>query len=205
MKSKKRKNPLNRLHNFIYWNFKLSLKQLNEIRYYVWFSLILFFCTGIFGYFFPVFFEEKILNLLKEIISQTEGLSTLELIEFIFMNNLQSSFFAMLFGVVLGFVPFLVIVINGYILGFVASKTVALEGAGILWELLPHGIFELPAVFISTGLGLRLGLFLIICRKKTWDEFRNLLINVFRVFIFIVVPLLIVAAIIEGWLIIFLG
>ena len=29
-----------------------------------------------------------------------------------------------------------------------------------LFRLLPHGIFELPAIFISLGLGLRFGMFI---------------------------------------------
>jgi len=38
--------------------------------------------------------------------------------------------------------------------------SVGIEGYGILWRLVPHGIFELPAVFISLGLGIKLGTFI---------------------------------------------
>jgi len=186
---------------FIYVNFKLSLKYLKDIQNYIWFSLVLFFGIGIFGYFFPVFFEEQILNLIKEIIAQTEGLDMLGLFRFIFINNLRSSFFAMLLGIFFGIVPFFVLVVNGYVLGFVANKTVSSEGILILWKLLPHGIFELPAVFISVAVGLRLGVFLFVSKNKGWKEFKKWVIDAFRVFIFVVVPLLVVAAVIEGWLI----
>ena len=75
------------------------------------------------------------------------------------------------------------------------------EKAGFfeMWRLLPHGIFELPAVFISLGLGIRLGTTLFNRNVKNIDKeiFRRLR-NSFKVFIFIVLPLLVVAAIIEG-------
>jgi len=149
---------------------------------------------------FPVFFEEQILDLIKDIIAQTEGLGGLELIRFIFVNNLKSSFFAMLLGIFFGIIPFMIILVNGYVLGFVANKTVSSEGFFVLWRLLPHGIFELPAVFISAAIGLKLGLFLFVSKDKSWKEFKKWIVDAFRIFVFIVIPLLVVAAIIEGGL-----
>ena len=201
MKSKKRRLSWDRLHNFIYKNFKLSLSYLKEIKNYFWFMLVLFFGFGLIGYFFPVFFEEQILNIIQKIIEQTKDLDTWGLINFILMNNLQSTLLAMLLGIFFGIIPFLVIVINGYVLGFVANNVVNSGGLLVLWRLLPHGIFELPAVFISVALGLKLGLFLFTSRKKNWKEFKKWMIDAIRVFILIVIPLLTLAAIIEGWLI----
>lgn len=198
----KKRLSWDRINKLIYENFKLSLRYLKEIKNYIWFSLILFFGVGIFGYLFPVFFVEEILNLIKEIIAKTGGLGGIGLVRFIFLNNLKSSFFAMLFGVFFGIVPFIVIIVNGYVLGFVANNAVASEGVFVLWRLLPHGIFELPAVLISVAVGLRLGMFLFVYRGGgKWEEFKNWLKDAFRVFLFIIVPLLVVAAIIEGILI----
>lgn len=201
MKSKNKRGSWSKLHKFIYSNFKLSLKSLKDIKNYFWFVLSLFFLIGVFGYLFPGFFEEQILDLIKRLIGETEGLGFFGLIRFIFVNNLKSSFFAMLLGIFLGIVPLLIIVINSYVLGFVANRTVASEGFLVLWRLLPHGIFELPAIFISVSIGLKLGLFLFVYRGKgRWKEFKKWLVDAFRVFVFIVVPLLVVAAIIEGGL-----
>jgi len=195
----------NRINKFVYSNFRLSLDYIKEIKNYIWFSLILFFGVGILGYIFPVFFEKQILEMVTELIKQTENLGGLELIRFIFINNLKSGFFAMIFGIFLGIVPFVVAVMNGYVLGFVANKIVAIEGIFVLWRLLPHGIFEIPAIMISIGLGLRLGLFLFVSKNKTWKEFKKWLVDSLRVFVFIVIPLLVIACIIEGILIVFLG
>tara|TARA_Y100000034_G_C6716675_1_gene316852 strand:- start:368 stop:697 length:330 start_codon:yes stop_codon:yes gene_type:complete len=109
----------------------------------------------------------------------------------------------MALGIFLGIFSFLILIVNGYVLGFVASKSVAVEGILVLWRLLPHGIFEIPAVMISAGLGLKLGAYLFVKHKK--GDFKQWLLNSLRVFLFIVVPLLIIAAIIEGILIIFLS
>ncbi len=119
-----------------------------------------------------------------------------ELIKFIFLNNLQSSFYGMIFGVLLGIFPMIAAIANGYLLGFVASISVENGGFLVLWRLLPHGIFELPAVFISLGLGLKFGMF--IFQKRKLESFREYFFNSLRVFFLIIIPLLIIAGIIEG-------
>src|SRR3989344_2332310 len=104
---------------------------------------------------------------------------------------------------IFGILPLLSIIANGYLVGFVSSMAVQEAGFNSLWRLFPHGIFELPAVFISFGLGIKFGTF--IFKKNKKDAFKEYLINCLRVFIFVIIPLLIIAAIIESSLIIFLG
>jgi len=209
MKKRAKKNLGKRrfsLNEFIFLNYKISLKYLKDARNYVWFSCILFLCFTLIGLFLPIFFQQQIYDLIKELLQQTEDLDILNLIKFIFINNLKSSFFAIFCGVLFGIVPIAVSVVNGYVLGFVANKTIAAEGYLILWRLFPHGIFELPAVLISIGIGLKFGMFLFIYKgKNKLREFGKWLINSLRVFVFIVIPLLVLAAIIEGCLIILLG
>jgi len=198
MKKKNRKTS-----GFICRNFKLALKYLKEIKNYIWFSVIIFLVFSLIGFLFPIFFQEQILELIKGLVEKIEGLSVFGLIKFIFLNNLKSSFFFFFFGIFFGIVPFLTLVVNGYVLGFVAKKTVGIEGFLVLWRLLPHGIFELPAVIISIGLGLKLGSYLFTKHKK--GDFKQWLLNSLRVFLFIILPLLIIAALIEGILIGVLG
>ncbi len=209
MKKRKEKNLGKRkfsLNGFVYSNYKLSLKSLKETKNYIWFSCISFFCLALIGFLFPVLFQQQILDLIRDLLNQTEGLDVWNMIRFIFINNLKSSFFALFCGVLFGIVPFAVSVVNGYVLGFVANKTIAAEGYLFLWRLLPHGIFELPAVLISIALGLKLGMFLFIYKgKNKLRELGKWLINSLRVFIFVIIPLLVIAGIIEGVLIILLG
>ena len=142
-----------------------------------------------------------ILEFIKELLEKTENMSQSEITKFIFLNNLQSSFTGMIFGIFLGIFPIVVAMLNGYILGFVALLSVSSDGIFVLWRLVPHGIFELPAIFISLGLGLKFGTF--IFQKDKPESFRNYFWSSIKTFAFIVFPLLAIAAIIEGALIAF--
>lgn len=149
---------MKKTNNLIYKNFIKSLRSLKLIKYYFLFSLILFFFITFVGLILPIFFEEEILKLIQELISQTENLNLLELIRFIIVNNIQSSFFGIILGIFLAVFPVLIIIINAYVLGFVMSKAVELDGILVTFRLLPHGIFEIPAVLISVSLGIMIGI-----------------------------------------------
>ena len=197
MKKKKRGRNKFNLRN----EYKLSWNYIKDSKNFIWAIVGVFFLFALFGYFFPASLEleETIMNFLKELLAKTANFNQWEMTKFLFLNNLQSSFFGWILGFGLGIFPVLSSMTNGYVLGFVASKTVEEAGVLILWRLLPHGIFELPAVFISLGLGLKLGTF--IFKKKKLKSFKNYFWSGFRTFIFVVIPLLIFAAIIEGALI----
>jgi stage II sporulation protein M len=180
-----------------------SLEFIKESKKFIYLIIILFFIFSLIGFFVPTpeDLRIKIIDFIKDLIEKTEGMSSSELVKFIFLNNLQSSFFAMVFGVFLGIFPIFMIIVNGYVLGFVALISVETNGLLILWRILPHGIFELPAIFISAGLGLKLGTF--IFQKKKIKSFNEFFLKSLKVFLLIVLPLLIIAAIIEGILISF--
>jgi len=182
-------------------NYKASLKYLKECKNFIWVSVGIFVLFCLVGFFVPLpeQFSEMILNFLKELIEKTQGMSQGELISFIFFNNLKSSFLAWVLGIGLGIFPVFVAILNGFVLGFVMKLSVSVSGFGSLWRIFPHGIFELPAIFISLGMGLRLGCF--IFEKKKKNSFKEHFYNGLRVFVFVVLPLLIVAGIIEGTLI----
>ncbi len=178
--------------------FKESISYLKESMIYFYIVIGLFFFSAIIGFMFPenfVFFDE----LLKELAEKTTGLGHGELTWFIFQNNVLSSFMGLAFGIVLGIFPLIGTLINGLLLGYVYAKASAISGLGIIWMLIPHGIFELPAVFIALGLGIKFGMFIFAKNKK--KEFFRRLNKSLKVFLTIVLPLLVVAAIIEGILI----
>tara|TARA_Y100000310_G_scaffold329934_1_gene400645 strand:+ start:832 stop:1407 length:576 start_codon:yes stop_codon:yes gene_type:complete len=180
-------------HNYIYHNFKLAIRDLKKIKNYFIFSLLIFFLFSIIGLIFPNFFTEEILALIKSLIEKTQGMSTLQLISFITANNIQVAFFSVILGIFFGILPTLALIVNGYVLGFVAYQSILEGGITVLWRLLPHGIFEIPAILISTSLGIRLG-----------TDFKNLkknAISSIRIFLLIVVPLLVIAGLIEGFFI----
>ncbi len=178
--------------------YEKSWKYIKELKNFIFAAIIIFFIFALIGFFVPVPepIVKEILKFIQDIIEKTKDMSGVELIMFIFLNNLQTSFFVMIFGILLGIFPAMLSAVNGYFLGFIASLSVENEGFFVLWRIFPHGIFELPAVFISLGLGLKLGSF--IFQKKKRIFLKENLLNSLEVFFLIVIPLLIIAAIIEG-------
>jgi len=193
---KKRKKRI-----FFRTNYRESWNYLNESKKFIYAIIVVFFLSFIFGFFVPTpdAVAEKIFEIINELIEETEGMSQTGLISFIFLNNLQSSFFGMIFGFFFGIFPMISAIFNGYLIGFVASLATKAEGFFVLWRLFPHGIFELPAIFISLGLGLRISTF--IFQKDKIGSLKKYSFDSLKVFLFIVVPLLIIAAIVEGSLI----
>lgn len=196
MKNKKKQN-------FIKENYLLSLNFIKESKVFIYFIIGLFSLFTIIGFFIPPseIILNQILKFIAEILEKIQSMSQLELIGFIFLNNIQSSFFGMIFGIFFGLFPVVASISNGYILGFAASVSVDSEGISVLWRLFPHGIFELPAIFISLGLGLKIMTFIFFENKLA--TLKIYIKNSLRTFLFIVIPLLIIAAIIEGSLIFF--
>jgi len=199
MKKKKNRNE------FLRRTYKESWEYIKESKNFIYSIITIFLLFTVLGFLLPIpaEIEAKILEFIEQLLKQTEGMTQGELIKFIFWNNIQSSFTGMLFGVVLGVFPVMSALANGYLLGFVAS--VAAEGSGIfvLWRLFPHGNFELPALFISLGLGLRIGTF--IFEKDKIKTLKIYLIKSIKVFFFVIIPLLVIAAVIEGSLISLMG
>lgn len=76
----------------------------------------------------------------------------------VFTNNAYVSAQAILFGVLLGIPVVLVLYLNALNVG-VSGGLLAVHGrAGLFFGLiLPHGMLELTAVFVASGLGMKLG------------------------------------------------
>jgi len=198
MTSKKRSKKKSSLKE----QYSLSWNFIKESKKFIFLALGIFFVFAIAGFFIPApdFISKIVLDYVKEIVKETSGLSLPQLISFIFFNNTKSSFFGLALGTFFGVFPMIFSIFNGYLLGFVAAESVKVNGIIILWKLLPHGIFELPAVFISLGLGIKMG-FQVLDKKNLKRNF----IESLRVFLLVIIPLLIIAAVIEGLLITFVN
>jgi stage II sporulation protein M len=74
-------------------------------------------------------------------------------------NNVLASLFSILFGIFI-FPPIVSLFENGVLLGFLQKMLWLHHGIAPVWyylSLAPHGIFELPAFIIASGLGIRFG------------------------------------------------
>lgn len=201
---KRGKRAKRQKNNFLRKHYSLSWQYIKECRNYIWFILLVFLLASLIALFYqPPEIVELIKEFIEDLLERTEGLGMWQMIVFIFNNNLKSSFLAMLLGVFLGLFPIFTAFANGYVLGFIAEKSVQIEGLSVLLRLFPHGIFELPAVILALALGTKFGMFVFSENRKR--EFLKRLENSLRVFLFVILPLLIIAAIIEGILIFVLG
>ena len=119
---------------------------------------------------------------------------------------LTNNWMAMLFSALYGFIPFLFLPVfslltNGSLLGMMAVVYLAndMPFAAYLAGLLPHGIFELPALVLSISCGVCLCRNM--CRIVTRDERRvplvELLGDLLRVLLLMVLPLTVLAAVME--------
>lgn len=175
-----------------------AFRYVSDSRIHIVSAFLLFSISALAGFSFSSFFT-FLDEILRELVSQTEGMNWIQLFLFIFKNNLLSALFALFFGLFFCVVPLFNAVINGVLLGYVASRAISFAGLVSLWRLLPHGFFELPAIFIAIGLGIKFGtsLFHSSPRKTITERFRGSL----KVFLYIILPLLFVAALIEATLI----
>lgn len=179
--------------------YEACFKYILESKRFIYAVFILFFIFALIGFIFPapLLVSQKISEYLNFLLDKTKDFGLKQMFFFIFFNNLKSSFFGIIFGIFAGIFPVAGSLINGYVLGFVSKLTVAENGFFVLWRLIPHGIFELIAVFISFGMGLKLGIE-VFTKKETF--IKNLKFSL-KIFFLIVLPLLLIAAIIESLII----
>lgn len=180
-----------------------SFEYLKDSKKFIYFAIGIFSFFAVVGFLVPLppDVSKQIIDYFKKIVEETKGFGLVDLIAFLFSNNSASGFMALFFGFFFGIFPFFNAVVNGMILGVVANMSVSENGVFSLWKLFPHGIFELPAIFISLGLGLKFSTFIL--KKNKLETFKEFLEKSFWSYFLIAIPLLIVAAIIEGTLIYF--
>jgi stage II sporulation protein M len=177
--------------------YKEFWKFIKESKIFILTILGLFLVSGFVGFFYPEIYADILKKVIKEMLEKTEGMDFSQLLAFIIYNNLKTSLLGLLLGLLFGIFPMVVAVINGYLLGFVFNSIYNVNGFREFWRILPHGIFELPAFFLSLGLGLRLGYVLFFKNK----EFKHNLKMCLQIFFYIILPLLLVAGLIETSLI----
>ncbi|MEK5140548.1 MULTISPECIES: stage II sporulation protein M [Paenibacillus] len=128
---------------------------------------------------------------------------------FIFFNNAIKCVLVIFMGAVFGIVPFIFLIVNGMVLGFVVHLQTDMGRSMyevVVKGLLPHGVIELPVLIIACAFGLKFGINIMstigtsigLKRKVTgpvWDLFMK---QTLRVSIWSVILLLIAAAIESG-------
>ena len=148
-------------------------------------------------------------KLLEPYFESVEGLMT-EDGGLSFMNIWLNNLFACVRTIAMGTLPlvyFPVIsllsnaIIIGTVRGLTAAETKIQLADAVLYKIMPHGVFELPALFLSFGLGFYLckwmtGRFF---RKNLDDKrtFVDVMNSVAKAYVLVVIPLVTVAAFVE--------
>lgn len=171
---------------------------------YVLFITFVFFVALLAGYISSINFPDMSNKLMEGFSSRFAPLLSMPPILImlgIFLNNAFVSLLFLVLGLVLGIFPVLLIAFNGYVVGVIAHIAAQERGmAFIVLALLPHGIIELPMVFLSAGIGLRLGhqVFDALIGRPT--EIKKEFKEGVRFYFSWILPLLFLAAVIETFI-----
>lgn len=179
-----------------------------DLILYFWLSVAIFMMMALFSWY--VFKENPDManQTLTQLIDRFQGILDDGEISYplLLLNNVKAG----LIGLGLGLIPFLflpllAIISNSAVVGLVLAYGAG--GTAPLWKvivfgILPHGIFELTAVFLCYGMGLVLcwSLTKIIIGRGRSIRFKALVANCLRVILIFVLPLFAVAAAIETWI-----
>jgi len=127
----------------------------------------------------------SIVNLMSEEIAALEELSrilapfSVLTVILIFIKNVSALVLSFVLSPILCLVPILALTVNGWLLAFISSAVVQEKSLGfVLAGLLPHGIFELPALIMGQAAALSFGTMAVILILKR--ESRTVLVSTVR-------------------------
>ena len=172
-----------------------AFEALREAGKLILVALLLFLGGIIIGLTHPSWAEMD-LAFLKEIARQLYGKSTYAIIGTLFLRNSLAAALSVVLGPLLGIVPVLGALVNGLLVGLTFTYVSEADKIKTLLQLLPHGLFELPAMFMAWGLGIWQGIW--VFQKSVKPSFRVRRRKALRILVLIIIPLILIAAVIEG-------
>jgi stage II sporulation protein M len=149
------------------------------------------------GYLTPYQYQQEIVKKLLTYFSPLQSSTQLQVFIKIFLNNYISTLLTLLLGLLFGIGPVIFLIINGYTIGNLisfASSKVSIYIIGL--AIIPHGIFEVPAVLIAASYGLW-------CENSKFrykDSFLDDFPLPIKRYINIVIPLLLIGAFVEAYI-----
>lgn len=169
-----------------------------------------FFAAGIAGYFIGNMSPETVESVIGYFMASVEQSGVIEddgsISTFALLANNWS---AMLISVAYGLIPFAFLpvsslLINGFILGITGAMYQSYDQTLALWlaALLPHGIFEIPALVLSIGCGVYVCFHMsrLVLRFPNRAPMVEVFCNVLRVMLLLVAPLTVAAAFVEAYI-----
>lgn len=194
---------------------KLKRVMINNGKY-ILLSFLLLLLGVIVGFVFRNQFEEyvqAVFQRMSGIVNEVENLNNpFSLFMLILKNNVLAVISMIAIGLLsFGFYAIISLLLNGTIIGYLLS---VYAGAGVNpWEifmvgLLPHGIFEFPAIILACAIGIRLGVLvmqwlsslLINQRRERTKRNFQLFLKDFPFLFGTVLVLLLIAAAVESYI-----
>jgi stage II sporulation protein M len=160
------------------------------------FIAIIIFIGGIFiGFLNQETFEPLSDKLFERVNFSLEGKGFFLTFLLIFIHNFGAALINIFLGFLFGLLPIISSFLNGALMGGVAASLVESKQTIKLLLIVPHGMFELPALFMAWGSGMWFGSYLL--RKNKNETFENRRIRS-SLLIGYILLLLLLAAIIEA-------
>jgi len=111
------------------------------------------------------------------------------------LHNLMLDYLALRLGyATFGLAPAGYLCLNGLFVGAFVGNIVSADQLATVGLLIPHGVFELPALFLAAGLGIWLG-----TRGRRKPGLTQALAGAHAVFLALILPLATLAAMVETW------
>lgn len=175
-----------------------------------WISLVIFFLCWAVSYF--VFYRNQdltagLFNTISQmfqengVYTESGGISFFALL----FNNIRASALMAILGIIpFLFLPAIILGYNAVIIGIACAFSMAM-GTGVSFlvlALLPHGIFEIPALILSAALGIYLCKELVkkLVGRSRLASFSGVFLSMLRFYLCVILPLLVVAALVETYI-----
>jgi stage II sporulation protein M len=190
---------------WVSWSWHEQALALRELKPYLVASVILLAAGALYGVATSAAAPaaaDASMEALREFGGLFLGLSKIHLALAIFLNNAIKSLLVIVLGVFGGLLPLIFLLINGYVIGLVLHFTAGSEGGWTtVLAIVPHGIFELPAILLGTSIGLMLGVQAVkrLLGRKDIAVTAELARGI-RFFLVVIVPLLLLSAFIEAFI-----
>lgn len=174
-----------------------------QLAPYILFLTLLFSAAFLAGTLAPAPVRQQATEAYQMVADNYRGLAGGGLFFYLLVHNVMGSILILLSGVLFGIFPVLSIGSNGFFLGVLYGHAAESGSYGkAVLKVLPHGIFEIPALLIVASYGLWLGV--VVLRRMRGKEDTHLRFHIehaFRRYFTIVFPLLVIAVAIETALI----
>lgn len=175
--------------------YTAAWSTLHEARYGILMALLAYLASCAGGWFFAEdlgFFHQAAASLAGKF----EGRQGADFISTLFLHNLVATYIAMCLVTLWGLFPMVNAIANGLILGWIVGTATGPSLVDAAAMLVPHGLFEWPAMMIAWGVGIWRGAGYRFSAANETYVHRWKQAN--RLFFLIVFPLLLVAAVVEG-------